>query len=86
MSEQDKNQAYLLQLLEEIRTLLGQQLQVSARIYDDIAGQEDEQTWKQSMKDIEDGRERLEALRQSLDGNSRAATQTDDHAVLYKGA
>lgn len=68
------SQTYALYLLEEIRTLLGQNLQVSARIYDQLAGHnvngapDDEQTWKQAFKDIVASRKRLREIREQLEG------------------
>jgi hypothetical protein len=63
------NERYALQLLEEIRTILGSNLMVMSRLRDDILHYDDERTYKTSEQIVNEGVRRLEALREQLEGN-----------------
>lgn len=62
MNDIEKNTLHAAYLLEELRTLMAQQLQMSARIYDQLAGDNAEQAWKAATGDIAESTERLDKL------------------------
>lgn len=66
-NQEQKNSVYGLYILEEIRTVLYDILQVDSRIYDHLAGYVDEQTHKDTMLRMKESVSRLRKVKRNLD-------------------